>query len=228
MCYVCQRTLPRDSFTRHDQSRNCNLFRNRKRCNDCMVCRACRDVKRSPSAFSTEPDYEHLCIECEPKQCARCSRVQPRRDFPPRMISNNKTRGGMLLCNVCTEAGFTGKNTRAFECRGCNQVYGHKRFDAKEIRLHTITNCVDRVRAKPLCNECAQKVKLLRAEVNKSGRRCKCNGAPNHKDSCPFGIPRRAFWWPGGEHRRVSADDKHLLDRANMQWWKDLHIPSGI
>ena len=169
-----------------------------------------------------------LCIECEPIRCAQCSHVQPRRDFPPRMIANNKTRGGMLLCSVCSEAGFSGKNTKAFECRGCNQVYGHKRFDAKELRLHMIKNCVDRVRAKPLCNDCAQKVKLLRAEVNKSGRRCRCNGTPNHKDSCPFGLPRRGLWWPGGELRTVSADAKQLLDRANMQWWKDLHIPSGI
>ena len=190
-----------------------------------MVCRACGNMQRS---FSAEPGCEHLCIECEPVQCARCPHPQPRHNFPPRMVTNNKTRGDTLLCNTCTAAGFTGKNTRAFECRGCNQTYGHKRFDVRETRLHTITNCVDRVRAKPLCDECTQRVKLLRVEVLKSSRRCKCNGTPNHKDSCPFAIPRRAFWWPGGEHQRVSADDKQLLDRANTQWWKDLHIPSGL
>ena len=155
--------MPRESFTRHNQTRNSNLKRNRKRCNECMVCKGCGQSQKW-NGFSAEPGCGHLCLECEPIQCARCPHLQPRRNFPPRMVANNKTRGGTLLCNTCTAAGFTGKNTRAFECRGCNQLYGHKHFDTKELRLHTIANCVQRVRAKPLCTECAQKVKLLRAD----------------------------------------------------------------
>ena len=157
MCDVCQRTLPKESFTRHNQTRNTNLARNRKRCNDCMVCQACGKSQRSSRAFSAEAGCEHLCIECEPVQCARCPHPQPRHNFPPRMVTNNKTRGDTLLCNTCTAAGFTGKNTRAFECRGCNQLYGHKHFDQQELRLHQIANCVERAREKPLCTECAQK-----------------------------------------------------------------------
>ena len=192
-----------------------------------MVCKECGQLQNM-NGFSARPNYGHLCVECEPIQCARCPDLQPRRNFPPRMVGNINTRGGTLLCKSCTAAGYTGKNTRAYECRGCNQIYGHKNFDADELRTYVLANSVQRVRTKPLCTECAQRVKQLRTEVYRSKRRCICKGAPNHKDSCPFGISRRTLWWPGGELKTVTGDDKQLLDRANMPWWQNLNTPRGI
>ena len=228
MCAICQQTLPRRSFTRQNQTRNCNLERNRKRCNECMHCKECGRVQNM-NGFSTRPNYGHLCVECEPLQCARCPALQPRRNFPPRMLSNFKTRGGTLLCKSCTAAGYTYHNAKAYECRGCSQTYGHKHFNAGELNTYMGTDSVTRVRTKPLCTGCAQRAKELKTEVDKSQRRCKCNGAPNHQPLCPFGTSRKTtLWWPGGELKTVSRDDKQFLDRANMPWWQNLNIPGGI
>ena len=198
----------------------------RLRCNDCMVCKQCGKAQEHAKKFSTRHNYQQLCLACEPLQCIKCSRAQPRNVFPPCAVRNSRQGGRTqpLLCMSCRSAGYSARNLDAYPCRACHHSYGHSRFKEDDIRKYKTADNVSLKRLEPLCDGCAQRVKALKREVDRSSKRCVCKGAPIHCAKCPFYL-QVAAWWPGGEFKTVTKDDKEFLDRANMPWWQNRNIP---
>ena len=137
-CFVCNRILPKGAFSKQLHSRHMSHRAGRLRCNDCMVCKQCGKAQEHAQKFSTRHNYQQLCLACEPLQCTKCSRAQPRNVFPPCAVRHSRREGRTqpLLCMSCRSAGCSARNLDAYPCRACHHSYGHSRFKEDDIRKY--------------------------------------------------------------------------------------------
>ena len=138
--------------------------------------------------------------------------MHPKSSFLASALHNslNTSRKQPLLCKACRKDGYTARDMSSCPCRGCNKPIAQAKY-----------------KEQPICEDCLSRLKSLRQAVVQSKNRCKCRGATNRKEVCPFNpVSRGANWWPGGENGAVTERDKRFLDRVRIQWWLNLNVPT--
>ena len=161
-----------------------------------------------------------MCLECASKiPCDACKKRYPRKEWPAKMLYNQKHSKCHIVCSSCRGKGCTPQDPNLYTCQRCHEELGTARF-GKDL-LHNF-KCHDR--QKLICLACTReddaRVSRLRRQFKASKVYCKC-GCPIHRERCPL-VPRYQGErrWPGCD-ADISAEDRTFLDdlRPKPDWW---------
>ena len=117
------------------------------RCEECMVCQSCKRTETT-QAFDGS---SKICGRCAaPIQCGRCNEKKETKEFPADDVVNHINGSTkQMMCTACSDQGFTPRDSKAYACSRCKQLFGRRRFDAWKV------NDFQQGRAKKLvCNQC--------------------------------------------------------------------------
>ena len=162
-----------------------------------------------------------VCRECQSRiPCDACKKRYPKKEWPVKMLANQRNGGTNLVCRNCREKGCTAHDMNVYTCQRCRKEIGSGRFDKKLLE-----NFKNLDRRKLIClactKECDEKTRLLHCQFKESKIYCEC-GCLIHREHCPL-VPRYygERKWPGCDGC-ISAEDRIFLDelRPAPLWWR--------
>ena len=177
--------------------------------NTCSACGVTQPVK----AFRrTKGNRIQICRTCEVMPCAACGVSLPQAHFTSTEVSNHFTRSVPVVCVDCRRKGSTARApTLKHVCDGpCRRTLGRQQFPPLDWSRKQKEK-----KERLVCSQCKQvevaREKELREKLKTSRRRkCTCQQAIGHKQTCPMHVSY------AGERPYPGCD---VISRADSEWF---------
>ena len=178
--------------------------------NTCSKCGLTQPVK----AFRrTKGSRIQVCRTCELMPCAACGISLTQAHFTRNEVSNHFTRSIPVVCVDCRKNGSTARLPALYVCEGpCGRHLGRQAYASQDWARMQKEN-IKRL----VCSQCKKvegdRENELREKLRHSKRRkCTCNQALGHKETCPMHVSY------AGERPYPGCD---VMSRADSEWFHE-------